>query len=128
MTASLTCPKCGGRMKTYGRTGVTIDQCTECRGIYLDRGELPSSSTPRPGTSEPQKLIRMSLRRSRCRPADRSAPDLTHPRQPATPADDTPMRSIYLKLPVKNVDESREFFTKLGFAYYPRSPTSNAPA
>jgi Zn-finger nucleic acid-binding protein len=41
MTASLTCPKCGGRMKTYDRSGITIDQCTESRGIYLDRGELP---------------------------------------------------------------------------------------
>src|SRR4029453_6142858 len=26
--------------RTYERSGVTIDQCTECRGIYLDRGEL----------------------------------------------------------------------------------------
>jgi Zn-finger nucleic acid-binding protein len=27
-------------MRTYERSGVLIDQCTECRGIYLDRGEL----------------------------------------------------------------------------------------
>jgi uncharacterized protein len=27
-------------MRQYERSGVTIDQCTECRGIYLDRGEL----------------------------------------------------------------------------------------
>jgi Zn-finger nucleic acid-binding protein len=37
---SLTCPKCQGAMRTYERSGVTIDQCTECRGIFLDRGEL----------------------------------------------------------------------------------------
>jgi uncharacterized protein len=27
-------------MRQYERSGVTIDQCTECRGIFLDRGEL----------------------------------------------------------------------------------------
>ena len=39
-TATLTCPKCAGSMRAYERNGVTIDQCTECRGIFLDRGEL----------------------------------------------------------------------------------------
>jgi uncharacterized protein len=37
---TLTCPKCHGPMRTYERSGVTVDQCTECRGIFLDRGEL----------------------------------------------------------------------------------------
>jgi Zn-finger nucleic acid-binding protein len=27
-------------MRTYERSGVTVDQCAECRGIFLDRGEL----------------------------------------------------------------------------------------
>ena len=36
----MTCPKCGGEMRRYERNGVDIDQCTECRGIFLDRGEL----------------------------------------------------------------------------------------
>jgi Zn-finger nucleic acid-binding protein len=27
-------------MRTYERSGVTVDQCGECRGIFLDRGEL----------------------------------------------------------------------------------------
>jgi Zn-finger nucleic acid-binding protein len=36
----LTCPKCQGAMRTYERNGVHVDQCTECRGIFLDRGEL----------------------------------------------------------------------------------------
>jgi uncharacterized protein len=39
-TTNLTCPKCGGEMRSYERNGVTVDQCTECRGIFLDRGEL----------------------------------------------------------------------------------------
>ncbi|MER7251129.1 zf-TFIIB domain-containing protein [Kribbella sp. NPDC000426] len=37
---SLTCPKCRGEMRSYERNGVTVDQCGECRGIFLDRGEL----------------------------------------------------------------------------------------
>ena len=36
----LTCPKCHGTMRTYERNGVHVDQCADCRGIFLDRGEL----------------------------------------------------------------------------------------
>lgn len=36
----LTCPKCQGQMRQYERAGVVVDQCGECRGIFLDRGEL----------------------------------------------------------------------------------------
>jgi Zn-finger nucleic acid-binding protein len=39
-TTQLTCPKCKGPMRTYARNGITIDQCTVCHGIFLDRGEL----------------------------------------------------------------------------------------
>jgi hypothetical protein len=27
-------------MRTYERNGVHVDQCADCRGIFLDRGEL----------------------------------------------------------------------------------------
>jgi uncharacterized protein len=40
MATDLICPKCQGLMRTYERSGVTVDQCTDCRGIFLDRGEL----------------------------------------------------------------------------------------
>ena len=40
MATDLICPKCQGRMRTYERSGVHVDQCTDCRGIFLDRGEL----------------------------------------------------------------------------------------
>ena len=53
---NMTCPKCRGAMTSYERSGVVVDQCTECRGIFLDRGELerlldltvgsPSVATP----------------------------------------------------------------------------------
>ena len=32
-------------MRQYERNGVTVDQCTECRGIFLDRGELERLTT-----------------------------------------------------------------------------------
>jgi Zn-finger nucleic acid-binding protein len=34
------CPKCRGAMRTYTRSGVQIEQCDNCRGIFLDYGEL----------------------------------------------------------------------------------------
>ena len=40
MATDLVCPKCQGLMRTYERSGVTLDQCADCRGIFLDRGEL----------------------------------------------------------------------------------------
>ena len=38
--ADLVCPKCQSPMTSYERNGITIDQCTGCRGVFLDRGEL----------------------------------------------------------------------------------------
>ena len=34
------CPKCGAPMHTFTRSGVQIEQCSGCRGIFLDYGEL----------------------------------------------------------------------------------------
>jgi Zn-finger nucleic acid-binding protein len=39
-TTQLTCPKCHGAMASYERAGIVVDQCRDCRGIFLDRGEL----------------------------------------------------------------------------------------
>ena len=38
------CPKCRGAMRTYNRNGVHIEQCDQCRGIFLDYGELEALS------------------------------------------------------------------------------------
>lgn len=38
--STLTCPKCQGSMRRYERSGITVDQCSDCRGIFLDSGEL----------------------------------------------------------------------------------------
>lgn len=36
----LVCPKCQGPMLAQERSGVTIEQCRDCRGVFLDKGEL----------------------------------------------------------------------------------------
>jgi len=38
--AELECPKCGNPWRTLERSGLMVDQCTGCRGVFLDRGEL----------------------------------------------------------------------------------------
>ena len=35
-----TCPRCAAPMLTFQRSGVAVERCTECRGLFLDRGEL----------------------------------------------------------------------------------------
>jgi Zn-finger nucleic acid-binding protein len=37
---ALNCPVCHARFKEIVKQGVLIDVCTECRGVWLDRGEL----------------------------------------------------------------------------------------
>jgi Zn-finger nucleic acid-binding protein len=39
-TVAASCMKCGGRMRPYERSGLMIDQCEDCRGMFLDQGEL----------------------------------------------------------------------------------------
>jgi Zn-finger nucleic acid-binding protein len=36
----MTCPACGGELVELDRSGVRIDACRQCRGVWLDRGEL----------------------------------------------------------------------------------------
>jgi len=34
------CPKCGGALAEREMQGVKIDQCADCGGVWLDKGEL----------------------------------------------------------------------------------------
>ena len=34
------CPKCHGAMRMYARGGLVLELCEDCRGIFLDAGEL----------------------------------------------------------------------------------------
>ena len=60
-------------MRPYERNGVVIDQCTGCRGIFLDRGELESligaessfyaAQSSAPGFTQPQYQDRRDSQR-----------------------------------------------------------------
>lgn len=34
------CPSCNTELKMSERSGIEIDYCPQCRGVWLDRGEL----------------------------------------------------------------------------------------
>ena len=37
---AMVCPSCNGELVELDRSGVRIDACRNCRGVWLDRGEL----------------------------------------------------------------------------------------
>ena len=84
MTNTLVCPKCGSEMRSYERNGVTVDQCTGCGGLFLDRGELealasaesafyaaPAAPQAQPTASAPQAPPPQSYEEDRGRREDR---------------------------------------------------------
>lgn len=40
------CPKCGLQMQEVKYSGVDVDVCFACGGVFLDKGELESISKP----------------------------------------------------------------------------------
>ncbi|MCE5315316.1 MAG: zf-TFIIB domain-containing protein [Armatimonadota bacterium] len=36
----MNCPVCDGRLRAVEKHGVEVDICPECKGVWLDRGEL----------------------------------------------------------------------------------------
>ena len=37
---SMTCPRCSDELVRYERSGVSVDRCRRCHGLFFDRGEL----------------------------------------------------------------------------------------
>jgi uncharacterized protein len=66
------CPKCHAQMHTYNRNGVQIEQCSNCRGIFLDYGEL-------------EALTRVEAQWSQSAPPPPAAPQ-AYPSAPVAPA------------------------------------------
>ncbi|AZM63296.1 MULTISPECIES: zf-TFIIB domain-containing protein [unclassified Streptomyces] len=66
------CPKCRAPMHTYNRNGVQIEQCSGCRGIFLDYGEL-------------EALTRLESQWSQPAPPPPAAPQ-AYPAAPQPPA------------------------------------------
>ena len=63
--AGMPCPVCQVSLMMSERQGVEIDYCPQCRGVWLDRGELdkilersaqdvPSAPVQQPSFSKPQ--------------------------------------------------------------------------
>lgn len=38
--ARMRCPKCGEHLTTVKHLDVNVDECSTCRGVWLDKGEL----------------------------------------------------------------------------------------
>ena len=78
---ALRCPKCAAGMVTYERSGIHLDQCRECRGIFLDRGELERLvdaesggagwTGPRMDPPAPVGLPSAGVPRTKARPVER---------------------------------------------------------
>jgi len=56
------CPKCGVSLHSKDHLGVTIDECSDCGGIWLDQGELEAIEE-RQAEGWPSTWFRSVLRR-----------------------------------------------------------------
>lgn len=54
----LNCPVCQAAMREVNREGILIDVCTQCRGVWLDRGELEKLAAFIPGPMEARRPMR----------------------------------------------------------------------
>ncbi|MBK6708446.1 MAG: zf-TFIIB domain-containing protein [Sphingomonadales bacterium] len=56
--AAMSCPVCRVPLAMSDRQGIEIDYCPQCRGVWLDRGELDKiierSAAPASSASAPQ--------------------------------------------------------------------------
>lgn len=63
----MNCPTCRVELKMADRQGVEIDYCPQCRGVWLDRGELDkiierSTAAPDRGAGRPEPYREMGDR------------------------------------------------------------------
>ena len=60
--SAMLCPVCHVGLHMSDRQGVEIDYCPQCRGVWLDRGELDKiierSAQPAPAPAAPQMSYR----------------------------------------------------------------------
>lgn len=61
----LVCLGCGGQMASFQRVGSQVDQCQNCKGIFLDGGELQHQPTP----SRPLAYEQRAYQQRGCPPA-----------------------------------------------------------
>jgi Zn-finger nucleic acid-binding protein len=69
------CPVCDGPMREVQKLGIQMDICTECKGIWLDRGELEKVIEYVGGGAEPADPRRAETPRREDPPRDRPRDD-----------------------------------------------------
>lgn len=69
----MSCPKCATEMRTIERSGIHIETCPACRGVFLDRGELDRLLDLEAGASAGQRAQSAASRDDRMGP-DRGSP------------------------------------------------------
>ena len=55
------CPKCGSDMKEIDMSGIMIDRCAQCQGVYFDAGELETLLAAKEPSSFFQRLKKKML-------------------------------------------------------------------
>ena len=70
------CPNDDSVLVMSDRSGIEIDYCPQCRGVWLDRGELDKIIERSLGPSEPNPPQRAA--QSDSRPRDDHRPDYRH--------------------------------------------------
>ncbi|MGE3961933.1 MAG: zf-TFIIB domain-containing protein [Dehalococcoidia bacterium] len=66
----MNCPQCGSVMRERDRSGVRIDFCPDCKGVWLDRGELDKIIQIELDDGDSQAVEARSLEASRARRRD----------------------------------------------------------
>lgn len=56
-TVSFDCPRCGVGLAMSDRQGIEIDYCPQCRGVWLDRGELDKIIERSEAPAAPQQTV-----------------------------------------------------------------------
>ncbi len=69
---AIQCPKCHAPMQTHNRNGIHIEQCSSCRGIFLDFGELEAMTQLQTQWMQQQQMQQQQM-----------APPMHQPQQPA---------------------------------------------
>ena len=70
-TRELRCPSCDGPMSAVERRSVVIDLCRDCKGVFLDRGELDKLLDAADADQAPLAAEADRLGRGRDRDGDR---------------------------------------------------------
>jgi Zn-finger nucleic acid-binding protein len=76
----LMCPNCDASMQAVQRATVEFDMCPQCRGVWLDRGELEKLMSMERGEPQAQSPRLPDYERARERRDERPSPDRPHDR------------------------------------------------